>query len=163
MFSGAAKLLFDAICYRYFIVDVYVNGVKHVIEKRYSEFEELHKTLKKEISVPYFPPKKVLNKSTKFIEERRSQLEAYLQHILKTSEYTAALLTFLNISQEDTTDGNASNGVNDSAYNSSSFNNDQLSMCPFGKSDSSIDQVSHSNSASPDIILQGIYRTMYAT
>ena len=29
--------------------------------------------------VPNFPPKRVLNKSSKVIEERRIQLEAYMQ------------------------------------------------------------------------------------
>lgn len=60
-------------------VDVFQNGRSHTLYKRYSEFEELHKQLKKVISTPEFPPKKVLKFNPKVLEQRRVTLELYLQ------------------------------------------------------------------------------------
>ncbi|WAR11112.1 SNX24-like protein [Mya arenaria] len=51
---------------------------------RYSEFEELHKQLKKVVDTPEFPPKKVLKFSHKVVEQRRVALELYLQGILES-------------------------------------------------------------------------------
>lgn len=63
---------------------------EHVVEKRYSEFLELHKVIKmlnKEynLQVPVFPKKKywtrLIGKSTEQLEERRSALEDYMRAI----------------------------------------------------------------------------------
>ncbi|KAH9492963.1 Sorting nexin-24 [Bulinus truncatus] len=78
-----------------FSVDVWISGRHHVIEKRYSEFEELHKQLKKVIKTPEFPPKKVLKWNTKVLEQRRVGLDTYFQGILEHDPMPNALLMFL--------------------------------------------------------------------
>ncbi|XP_045216727.1 sorting nexin-24-like isoform X2 [Mercenaria mercenaria] len=65
--------------YTAYRVDVFQSGSYHTLHKRYSEFEELHKQLKKIIVTPEFPPKKVLKFNQKIVEQRRVALEAYLQ------------------------------------------------------------------------------------
>ncbi|XP_061432249.1 sorting nexin-24 isoform X2 [Lethenteron reissneri] len=65
--------------YTVFKVEVTMNGRKHFLEKRYSEFHALHKQLKKVIKTPEFPPKHVRNWVPKVLEQRRQGLEYYLQ------------------------------------------------------------------------------------
>ncbi|XP_060271660.1 sorting nexin-24 isoform X3 [Ovis aries] len=64
-----------------------MNGRKHFVEKRYSEFHALHKKLKKCIKTPEIPSKHVRNWVPKVLEQRRQGLETYLQmhEILKTT------------------------------------------------------------------------------
>ncbi|KAL5005137.1 hypothetical protein ScPMuIL_018593 [Solemya velum] len=69
--------------YTAFQIEVWVSGKTHRIEKRYSEFEELHKQLKKIIPTPEFPPKKVLKWNSRVIENRRQGLQVYLQGVLQ--------------------------------------------------------------------------------
>lgn len=63
---------------------------EHVVEKRYSEFLELHKVIKmlsKEfnLQVPIFPKKKywtrIIGKSPEHLEDRRAALENYMRTI----------------------------------------------------------------------------------
>ncbi|XP_067937607.1 sorting nexin-22-like [Watersipora subatra] len=152
--------------YTVFVIDVYVDGLKHVVERRYSEFEDLHKILKKQMTVPIFPPKKLLNKSSKFIEERRIQLEAYIQDILFSAEHMSELAKFLGLSDSVSSASCIADSANDtnSRTESPSPQTDvQLSMCPFSKSSDSCDENFHSREVSPDIVLQGIYQALYAT
>ncbi|KAK7009093.1 sorting nexin-24 [Biomphalaria glabrata] len=81
-----------------FTVDVWIAGRHHVIEKRYSEFEDLHKQLKKVIKTPEFPPKKVLKWNSKVLEQRRIGLDTYFQGILENDPIPNALLVFLETS-----------------------------------------------------------------
>ena len=85
-----------------FVIEVYVGGRKHVTRKRYSEFEELHKKLKKIIWTPEFPPKKVLKWNVKNLELRRLGLEAYLQRILEQGEPPLHVSSFLGITVSNT-------------------------------------------------------------
>nr|XP_056722050.1 sorting nexin-22 [Euleptes europaea] len=81
-----------------FKVDVFCNGRKHSLEKRYSEFHALHKRIKKRCKVPDFPPKHVPNWMAKVMEQRRQGLEAYLQGILLYNrELPRDLLDFLRL------------------------------------------------------------------
>ncbi|KAL4227564.1 Sorting nexin-24 [Mactra antiquata] len=84
--------------YTAYRVDVFQSGSSHCLYKRYSEFEELHKQLKKMINTPEFPPKKVMKFSQKIIEQRRVLLEAYLQGILDSEEIPRIFLKFLGVS-----------------------------------------------------------------
>lgn len=78
-----------------FTVDVWVCGLHHVVEKRYSEFEKLHQMLKKVTNTPEFPPKKVLKWNPKVLEHRRVGLDAYFQGLLELETLPHALLLFL--------------------------------------------------------------------
>ncbi|XP_015274203.1 PREDICTED: sorting nexin-22 [Gekko japonicus] len=81
-----------------FKVDVFCNGRKHTLEKRYSEFHALHKRIKKRCKVPDFPPKRLPNWMAKVMEQRRQGLEAYLQGIvLSHRELPRELLDFLKL------------------------------------------------------------------
>ncbi|CAL1543888.1 unnamed protein product [Lymnaea stagnalis] len=87
--------------YTAFSVDVWIAGRHHVIEKRYSEFEELHKQLKKIIKTPEFPPKKVLKWNTKVLEQRRLGLDTYFQGVLEHEPTPNVLLLFLETDMLD--------------------------------------------------------------
>ncbi|BFY97112.1 hypothetical protein BsWGS_00152 [Bradybaena similaris] len=81
--------------YTVFLVDVWISGRHYTIEKRYSEFEELHKQLKKVIKTPEFPPKKVLKWNTKILEQRRLGLHSYFQGVVDQDPLPHCLLLFL--------------------------------------------------------------------
>lgn len=56
------------------------------IYRRYNRFREMHKELRRKIPEMRkinFPPKKVFVKSEKVLEQRRKQLEVYLQNVLE--------------------------------------------------------------------------------
>lgn len=83
--------------YTAYRIDVFQSGKFHSIEKRYSEFEELHKQLKKLITTPEFPPKKVLKWQSKVLESRRVILEAYLQGVLEGETIPRSFFKFLEL------------------------------------------------------------------
>lgn len=84
--------------YTVFKIEVLMNGRKHFVEKRYSEFHALHKKLKKCIKTPEIPSKHVRNWVPKVLEQRRQGLETYLQAvILENEELPKLFLDFLNI------------------------------------------------------------------
>uniref|UniRef100_A0A8C7BX67 PX domain-containing protein n=1 Tax=Neovison vison TaxID=452646 RepID=A0A8C7BX67_NEOVI len=60
--------------YTVFKIEVLMNGRKHFVEKRYSEFHALHKKLKKCIKTPEIPSKHVRNWVPKVLEQRRQEL-----------------------------------------------------------------------------------------
>uniref|UniRef100_A0A2K5NJ44 Sorting nexin 24 n=1 Tax=Cercocebus atys TaxID=9531 RepID=A0A2K5NJ44_CERAT len=81
-----------------FKIEVLMNGRKHFVEKRYSEFHALHKKLKKCIKTPEIPSKHVRNWVPKVLEQRRQGLETYLQAvILENEELPKLFLDFLNV------------------------------------------------------------------
>ncbi|XP_025021816.1 sorting nexin-24 isoform X2 [Python bivittatus] len=81
-----------------FKIEVLMNGRKHFVEKRYSEFHALHKKLKKFIRTPEIPSKHVRNWVPKVLEQRRQGLEFYLQSIvLENEELPKMFLDFLNV------------------------------------------------------------------
>ncbi|CAH1796405.1 unnamed protein product [Owenia fusiformis] len=83
--------------YTVYCVDVYVNGRQHSVEKRYSEFEDLHKHLKRTIRPPVFPPKKFQNWNPKVLEKRKQGLEEYLQGIVQQGMIPKSLCHFLDL------------------------------------------------------------------
>lgn len=73
-------------------------GTRYFIERRYSEFSALHRTLKKEnADVAPFPPKKVRNCQPKVLEQRRAALELYIQKMLRLPAAKQQVLNFLGI------------------------------------------------------------------
>ncbi|XP_058799380.1 sorting nexin-24-like [Phymastichus coffea] len=73
------------------------NGHRYLIEKRYSEFNTLHRMLKKNCPTVPFPPKRVRNSNPKVLEQRRATLEIYMQKMLKLSSTRQQVLNFLGI------------------------------------------------------------------
>ncbi|XP_011708405.2 sorting nexin-24 isoform X6 [Macaca nemestrina] len=76
--------------YTVFKIEVLMNGRKHFVEKRYSEFHALHKKLKKCIKTPEIPSKHVRNWVPKVLEQRRQGLETYLQKECTGTLFSAA-------------------------------------------------------------------------
>ncbi|XP_071298078.1 sorting nexin-22 isoform X2 [Agelaius tricolor] len=81
-----------------FRVEVLCNGRRHTVTKRYSEFQALHKRIKKTCKVPDFPPRHVPNWMPKALEQRRQALEVYLQGVLyHNKELPQDILDFLKV------------------------------------------------------------------
>uniref|UniRef100_A0A671WY86 PX domain-containing protein n=1 Tax=Sparus aurata TaxID=8175 RepID=A0A671WY86_SPAAU len=69
--SGKSKKLFR--------VEVLFNERKHFVLRRSSEFQTLHRKLRKIIQTPDFPSKRNPHLRTKPMEQRRQELEDYIQ------------------------------------------------------------------------------------
>ncbi|NXG62397.1 SNX22 protein, partial [Hemiprocne comata] len=77
---------------------VLCNGRRHTLAKRYSEFQALHKRIKKTCKVPDFPPRHVPNWMPKVLEQRRQGLELYLRGVLyHNKELPQDVLDFLKV------------------------------------------------------------------
>ena len=87
--------------YTVYNIEIYLASRCHKIDRRYSEFHELHRVLKKNFQfvLPSLPPKKVNNLNKKLIEQRRTSLEKYLQILIKSVGLNKAkeLNEFLNL------------------------------------------------------------------
>ncbi|XP_040282792.1 sorting nexin-17 [Bufo bufo] len=91
---------------QYVAYSIHVNGVLHC-RVRYSQLFGLHEQLKKEYGnnvVPVFPPKKLFTLTPSEVEQRREQLEKYMQAVrqdpvLGSSE---TFNSFLRRSQQET-------------------------------------------------------------
>ncbi|NXC31559.1 SNX22 protein, partial [Campylorhamphus procurvoides] len=81
-----------------FQVEVLCNGRRHTVTKRYSEFQALHKRIKKTCKVPDFPPRHVPHWMPKALEQRRQGLELYLRGVLyHNEELPQDVLDFLKV------------------------------------------------------------------
>uniref|UniRef100_W5NCW1 Sorting nexin 22 n=1 Tax=Lepisosteus oculatus TaxID=7918 RepID=W5NCW1_LEPOC len=81
-----------------FRVEVLYNGRKHFILKRHNEFHALHKKLKKILHTPDFPGKRGSNWRQKPLEQRRQELEEYIQGVLQSNEEVPQeMLDFLRV------------------------------------------------------------------
>nr|ACO13362.1 Sorting nexin-24 [Esox lucius] len=58
-----------------FRVEILFNERKHFVLRRYSEFQNLHRKLKKIVQPPDFPSKRSSHLRTKPLEQRRQELE----------------------------------------------------------------------------------------
>ncbi|XP_063052359.1 sorting nexin-22 isoform X1 [Engraulis encrasicolus] len=88
--SGKEKKLFR--------VEVFFNGRKHYVLRRHSDFQNLHRKLKKILMLPEFPSKRNPHLRTKPLDQRRQELEDYIQEILQQNETVPQeLLEFLQI------------------------------------------------------------------
>lgn len=86
--------------YTVYCIEVYYHGKCTKLQRRYRDFYELNKALRKEMHTPEFPPKKVRNLSTKLIEQRRQGLQAYLQGVVRDGCVPLILVDFLGLPEE---------------------------------------------------------------
>ncbi|XP_017292495.1 sorting nexin-22 [Kryptolebias marmoratus] len=83
---------------KYFRVEVLFNERKHYVLRRTSEFQTLHRKLRKIIQTPDFPSKRNQHLRTKPPEQRRQELEDYIQEIIYENEdVPQVLLDFLHL------------------------------------------------------------------
>ncbi|XP_053175481.1 sorting nexin-22 [Scomber japonicus] len=88
--SGKTKKLFR--------VEVLFNGRKHFVLRRNSEFQTLHRKLRKIIQTPDYPSKRNPHLRTKPLEQRRQELEDYIQDIIyQDDDVPQVLLDFLHL------------------------------------------------------------------
>uniref|UniRef100_A0A3Q3M3W4 Sorting nexin 22 n=1 Tax=Labrus bergylta TaxID=56723 RepID=A0A3Q3M3W4_9LABR len=81
-----------------FRVEVLFNERKHFVLRRSSEFQALHRKLRKVIQTPDFPSKRNPHLRTKPPEQRRQELEDYVQDIIYQNEdVPQVLLDFLHV------------------------------------------------------------------
>ncbi|KAK5866998.1 hypothetical protein PBY51_011523 [Eleginops maclovinus] len=81
-----------------FRVEVLFNGRKHFVLRRSSEFQTLHRKLRKIIHTPDLPSKRNPHLRTKPLEQRRQELEDYIQDIIyQNDDVPQVLLDFLNL------------------------------------------------------------------
>ncbi|XP_058501911.1 sorting nexin-22 [Solea solea] len=89
--SGKTKKLFR--------VEVFFNERKHYVLRRSSEFQTLHRKLRKIIPTPDLPSKRNPHLRTKPEEQRRQELEDYIQDIIynQNEDVPQVLLDFLHV------------------------------------------------------------------
>ncbi|NXG68614.1 SNX22 protein, partial [Baryphthengus martii] len=81
-----------------FRVEVVCNGQRHTVLKRYSEFQALHKRIKKTCKVPDFPPRRGPSWMPKALEQRRQGLELYIRGVLyHNKELPHDVMVFLKV------------------------------------------------------------------
>ncbi|NXI39163.1 SNX22 protein, partial [Galbula dea] len=81
-----------------FRVEVLCNGRRHTVAKRYSEFQALHKQIRKACKVPDFPPRRGPTWMPRALEQRRQALELYLRGVLfHNQELPQDVLDFLKV------------------------------------------------------------------
>ncbi|KAH8320930.1 hypothetical protein KR067_012373 [Drosophila pandora] len=90
----------------YYDIKVRVGRVEWLVERRYKDFAQLHDKLVEEVAISkkLLPPKKLVgNKQPAFLEQRREQLETYLQELLIyfRTELPRALAEFLDFNKYD--------------------------------------------------------------
>ncbi|XP_061559785.1 sorting nexin-17 isoform X1 [Phycodurus eques] len=90
----------------YVAYNIHVNGVLHC-RVRYSQLLGLHEQIKKEYGsnvVPSFPPKKIFTLTPTEVEQRREQLEKYMQAVRQDPLLGASDLfnSFLRKAQQET-------------------------------------------------------------
>ena len=84
--------------------EIHINGVRHC-SLRYRQLHTLHEKLKREFHpLPNFPPKKLMSLSLAQLEERRLNLEKYLQLLSQDPRVSNGIVFngFLLAAQQET-------------------------------------------------------------
>ncbi|XP_007891171.1 sorting nexin-17 isoform X1 [Callorhinchus milii] len=90
----------------YVAYNIHVNGVLHC-RVRFSQLYGLHEQLRKEYGnhvLPHFPPKKIFTLTSTEVEQRREQLEKYIQSVRQDSVLggSETFNSFLRKAQQET-------------------------------------------------------------
>ncbi|XP_056138549.1 sorting nexin-22 [Lampris incognitus] len=79
-------------------VEVLYNGRQHYVLRSHGKFQDLHRKLRKIVSTPDFPSKRSPHLRIKPEEQRRQDLEDYVQEVLdQNEEVPQVLLDFLHV------------------------------------------------------------------
>ncbi|TRY90233.1 hypothetical protein DNTS_027167 [Danionella cerebrum] len=144
-----------------FRVEVLFNGRKHFVLRRQSSFQALHRKLKKIVRLPDLPSKRNQHLRTKPLEQRRLELEEYIQTILyQTDVVPQELLDFLQVkhfhsaSKNCNSDDNQSDNYQEHGYRFQLFHQRVVGFFA--------DPYQHeSKSALPDIVAAGVLQGLY--
>ncbi|KOC67345.1 Sorting nexin-24 [Habropoda laboriosa] len=139
------------------------TGTRYFIERRYSEFSALHRTLKKgNADVVPFPPKKVRNCQPKVLEQRRAALEVYIQKMLRLSTTKQQVLNFLGI--EEPTPGVSYKSTYKNTEEPQHIHSSTLGHQPVltFQCDPHVQSSAMSNSL-PDIVINGVLLGIYTS
>ncbi|XP_056307445.1 sorting nexin-22 [Danio aesculapii] len=100
-----------------FRVEILFNGRKHFVLRRHGEFQALHRRVKKILRVPDFPSKRNQHLRTKPLEQRRQELEDYIQVILYQNDVVPQeLLDFLQVKHFHSASKSCGSDENQSDY-----------------------------------------------
>ncbi|XP_076651662.1 sorting nexin-24 [Halictus rubicundus] len=136
------------------------SGTRYFVERRYSEFSALHRTLKKEnAEVPPFPPKRVRNCQPKVLEQRRAALELYTHKMLRLSATKQQVLNFLGIESRTATASYKS--TYKVPENTQYDHPNTLGHHPVLTFHCDTYAQSNSSSSLPDIVINGVLQGMY--
>ncbi|XP_044018705.1 sorting nexin-22-like [Aphidius gifuensis] len=138
------------------------SGILYVIERRYSEFNSLHRKLKKkETNIAPFPPKKLRNSQLQVLEQRRAALELYLQKMLQLSTTKQQVLEFLGITGKKKT----SEMINSNRMNEINENNSNVEIGHYPIVTFTCDPylTTKKRTSLPDIVTQGVLLGIYKT
>ncbi|XP_056095211.1 sorting nexin-22 [Rhinichthys klamathensis goyatoka] len=144
-----------------FRVEILFNGRKHFVLRRYSDFQTLHRKLKKIVRAPDFPSKRNQHLRTKPLEQRQQELEDYIQVILYQNDVVPQeLLDFLQVkhfhsaSKTCSSDENHSDDCQEQGYRFQSFHQRVVGF-------SADPYQLESRSDLPDIVAAGVLQGMY--
>ncbi|XP_061678455.1 sorting nexin-22 [Syngnathoides biaculeatus] len=142
-----------------FRVEVLFNERKHFVLRRSSEFQTLHRKLRKIIQTPDFPSKRSPHLRTKPLEQRRQELEDYIQEIIyQYEDVPQELLDFLHVRHYHTANKISSVESLDELDNQDySFRFPHQRVMGFFRDP----YVSDYRSALPDVVLAGVLQGFY--
>ncbi|XP_016393028.1 sorting nexin-22 [Sinocyclocheilus rhinocerous] len=144
-----------------FRLEILFSGRKHFVLRRHSEFQTLHRKLKKILRAPDFPSKRNQHLRTKPLEQRRQELEDYIQEILYRNDVVPQeLLDFLQVkhfhsaSKNCSSDENQSDDCQEQGYSFKLFNQRVVGF-------SADPYQLESRSDLPDIVVAGVLQGLY--
>ncbi|KAF7656844.1 hypothetical protein LDENG_00035800 [Lucifuga dentata] len=149
--SGKSRKLFR--------VDVLFNERKHYVLRRNGEFQTLHRKLRKIIHTPDFPSKRNPHLRTKPLEQRRQELEDYIQEIIYQNEdVPQVLLDFLHLKHFHTGNKISSlESLDDLDNQAYSFQSPHQRVLGFFQDP----YLSGSSSGLPDVVVDGVLQGFY--
>ncbi|KAG5839608.1 sorting nexin-22 isoform X3 [Anguilla anguilla] len=142
-----------------FRVEILFNGRKHFVLKRHTEFQNLHRKLKKILQTPDFPSKRSPHLRQKPLEQRRQELEEYIQDILYLNEEVPQeILDFLQVKHFHSVNKICSfESLDDSQTRDFSSQLLHQRVVGFSKDPYLLD----SDSDLPDVIVDGVLQGLY--
>ncbi|KAJ0069907.1 hypothetical protein NL108_016140 [Boleophthalmus pectinirostris] len=142
-----------------FRVEVLFNGRKHFVLRKTSEFQTLHRKLRKVIQTPDFPSKRNQHLRTKPPEQRRQELEDYIQNIIYQNEdVPQVLLDFLHLKHFHTgTKAYSMESLDDLDSQEGSYQFPQQRALAFYRDP----YLSDYSSDLPDVVVDGVLQGFY--
>ncbi|XP_057693106.1 sorting nexin-22 [Corythoichthys intestinalis] len=141
-----------------FRVEVLFNERKHFVLRRSSEFQTLHRKLRKIIQTPDFPSKRNQHLRTKPLEQRRQELEDYIQEIIyQCEDVPQELLDFLHVKHYHMAKIGSMESLDDLDNQDYSFQLPHQRVMGFSRDP----YVSDCTSGLPDVVLGGVLQGFY--